>query len=405
MAGLLTLALTLVVSYLVGSVPFGYVISHLRGVDIFHAGSGNIGATNVGRVLGKPYGLLVFVLDFAKGALPVVAAIWMSAQLDLGLPPDSLPAAAGLAAFLGHIFPIFLRFHGGKGVATAAGVVTVLLPGPAIGAFLSWLLVVCLTRYVSLASLSAAAVLCVFRIGVTPRPFAEKSLTLTVFCLVAAAMVFLRHGSNIQRLLSGSENRIKESSTIVQLSKSIHLLALGLWFGTVAFFTFVVAPTIFATFEGMALAPPGERPQSLSAHLQKDQATQLAGIVITPLFPWYFLSQGICGLFAVAIALTWARSQPVAAVHRFRFYVLAAALAVVIAAWPLGQKVEALRLARYAADPLVADPARESFGTWHLASLLLNFVVMGLVTAAMIMAAWLPDRVSPIERNARAGSD
>src|SRR5262249_6431989 len=111
-----------VLSYLLGSVPFGVIVGRARGVDIFKAGSGNIGATNVGRVLGRKSGVLVFVLDFLKGALPT-AIMYLAFGVTAGV-------AAGLAAFLGHLFPAYLRFHGGKGVATGFGVTLVLLPGP-----------------------------------------------------------------------------------------------------------------------------------------------------------------------------------------------------------------------------------------------------------------------------------
>src|SRR3954447_6458190 len=104
--------LALVVAYLIGAIPFGWLIARSRGIDIFHAGSGNIGATNVGRVLGRKFGLLVFVLDFLKGAVPVAVA----KRFDAGA--DWLPVAAGLAAFVGHMFPVYLHFRGGKGVAT-----------------------------------------------------------------------------------------------------------------------------------------------------------------------------------------------------------------------------------------------------------------------------------------------
>src|SRR6266849_8451754 len=110
--------LTLLASYLLGAIPFGYLVARRRGVDILHQGSGNIGATNVGRVLGRRYGMLVFGLDFAKGAIPAAGATWVESQSDWNLlawlPPDSLRVAAGLAAFMGHLFPIYLRFRGGK---------------------------------------------------------------------------------------------------------------------------------------------------------------------------------------------------------------------------------------------------------------------------------------------------
>ena len=180
MTGLLLVALTVLISYLVGAIPFGYLIARWRGVDILKVGSGNIGATNVGRVLGRRFGILVFILDFAKGAVPVGAAIIVRSSLkvtqgsgDFGSPIGALPVLAGLSAFVGHLFPVFLRFHGGKGVATGAGVVAVLLPGPAFAALITWVAIVGLTRYVSLASLSAGVSLCLFHLLLTPNPFAS----------------------------------------------------------------------------------------------------------------------------------------------------------------------------------------------------------------------------------------
>src|SRR5438128_11070692 len=114
MPPVLLLALTAVAAYLVGAVPFGYLVARWRGVDIFKHGSGNIGATNVGRVLGKRLGLLVFALDFLKGAVPVAVARALT-PADVDLPPHSLPVTAGIATLLGHLLPIYLRFRGGKG--------------------------------------------------------------------------------------------------------------------------------------------------------------------------------------------------------------------------------------------------------------------------------------------------
>ena len=118
----LFLGLVALGAYLFGSVPFGYLVSRSRGVDLRKVGSGNIGATNVGRVVGRGWGILVFVLDFGKGAGPVLAATILTKRLALDLPAEAAGVTAGLAAFLGHLFPIWLGFHGGKGVSTAAGV-------------------------------------------------------------------------------------------------------------------------------------------------------------------------------------------------------------------------------------------------------------------------------------------
>ena len=140
---MLTAILLILAGYLIGAIPFGYLVARGRGVDI-RPGSLNIGATNVGRVLGWNLGILVFLLDFAKGSLPVLAARLVSSPTDW--PADTLPVSTGVAAFLGHMFPVYLRFRGGKGVATGAGIVAVLLPLPLLGSLLVWLAVVLATH-------------------------------------------------------------------------------------------------------------------------------------------------------------------------------------------------------------------------------------------------------------------
>jgi acyl phosphate:glycerol-3-phosphate acyltransferase len=391
MTGLPLAALVVLAAYLVGAVPFGYVVARSRGVDIFQHGSGNIGATNVGRVLGKKFGVLVFLLDFAKGALPTAVAAGLAGRAA-DFPPDTLPVAAGLAAFLGHLFPIYLRFRGGKGVATGAGVVAVLLPLPTVGAFLAWLAVLCLTRYVSLASVVAAVSLAVVRLAVTPRPFAAAHLTLTAFCVVAAGLVVLRHRSNLARLARGTENHLPESPAMLQFTKVLHVLAVGLWFGSAVFFSFVAALVLFHTFESLGNVPADQRPTwvPVAEPFDKEKGTRLAGAAVGPLFPWYFLIQGVCGLLALATALPWSRAKPSARVHRVRTAVLLLAMLTVVAGWPLVQHVSDLRAARYAADPAVAEAARAAFGRWHAYSLLLNMVTIGLATVAMALTAWLP---------------
>src|SRR5579862_1046347 len=195
MLALLPLSLA---SYLLGAVPFGWLVARWRGIDILRHGSGNIGATNVGRVLGRKYGVLVLALDFAKGALPVAVAQWLALYFT-DLPREAFEVAAGVAAFLGHLFPIYLRFRGGKGVATGAGVVVVLLPLPTLAALLTWLLVVCATRYMSLASLAAVVVLCGAYFAETAEPFGRDQLILSLFCLAATALVTVKHRGNINR--------------------------------------------------------------------------------------------------------------------------------------------------------------------------------------------------------------
>jgi acyl-phosphate glycerol 3-phosphate acyltransferase len=393
------LILTSLAAYLIGAIPFGYLIARCRGVDILRQGSGNIGATNVGRVLGPLFGVLVFILDFAKGALPVTAASWIAGQFGSGLPEDSLQVAAGLAAFLGHLFPLYLRFRGGKGVATGAGVVVVLLPVPAAGALLAWVAVLCLTRYVSLASLAAVSVLCALRLALTTEPFAPDQRSLTLFCFVAAGLVFVRHRANISRLLRGNENRVRDSATMLMLSKTLHVLALGLWFGSAVFFSLIAAPVIFQSFSALAEQGPN-RPAWLPAEFSKEHATQLAGLAVGPIFPWYFVLEGICGLLTVITALTWLRAEPESAVHKLRFYLLAAALITVLVGWPIAHHVGILRAARYGPDRALAEAARAQFAMWHLYSLALNLITLALVTVAMALTARLPTAVAPPQKGA-----
>ena len=201
------LCLVALVAYLVGAIPFGYLIARARGVDILREGSGNIGATNVGRSLGLRWGVVVFLLDFAKGAAPVALAwYWLPGPEDLW--PNTLPVTAGVAAFLGHLFPVYLGFRGGKGVATGAGVITVLVPLVALVAFVAWAVVLAATRYMALASLTAAVLLVVGRLVLCSEPWSRPKLVITLFCLLGSTLVIVRHQSNIRRLLTGTEHRL-----------------------------------------------------------------------------------------------------------------------------------------------------------------------------------------------------
>jgi acyl-phosphate glycerol 3-phosphate acyltransferase len=384
-----TVCLTFLISYLIGGIPFGFLIARARGVDIFEAGSGNIGATNVGRVLGRRFGILVFVLDFTKGALPVALA-WWTVPATSDLPADAAPVAAGLAAILGHLFPIYLKFHGGKGVATSAGVVALLVPLPALAALLVWLAAVSAWRYVSLASLLAAATLCIVRMVLTPDPWGGDHVLLTAFCCLAALLVFVRHRSNLTRLFHGNENQLKDSPAMLSLTKTIHVLALGLWFGGGIFFTFIAALSLFQTFEALGTSPSQERPPWLAESFNKKNGTQLAGMAVGPMFPYYFVMQGICGLLAVGTALGWTRAEGGRRLHRVRAVVLTLALLGVLAGWPIAEKVSGLRTDRYSCDASVATAADAEFGKWHGYSLGLNMATLALVTVGMALAAHLP---------------
>ncbi len=209
------MVLTLLLSYLIGAIPFGYVTAWwIAGIDIRKHGSGNIGATNVGRVLGWRFFFPVFLLDLVKGAGPVLLGEWLCRSELLSASVGSfwrqaLPALAGLAAILGHMWPIYLGFRGGKGVATSAGVIVVLTPIPALCAFATWVIVVLATRYVSASSLAAAIALCVARfVEAWPAPFNAQNAIVTALCLVGAALIIVRHRSNLVRLWRGTEPKI-----------------------------------------------------------------------------------------------------------------------------------------------------------------------------------------------------
>jgi len=201
------LLITLVFAYLAGSLPTGFLVARAMRVDITQVGSGNIGATNVFRVLGKGPGALVLIVDLLKGALAVLVAPILAAAVT---PTDSLalPALAALGAVLGHNYTCWLGFKGGKGVATSAGAMAALIP-PAFGVtVITWLLVFFLTRYVSMASIAAALILPVATIFTVSGP---TRWPLVAFTSALAALAVWRHRANIERLKAGTEHRINKS--------------------------------------------------------------------------------------------------------------------------------------------------------------------------------------------------
>jgi acyl phosphate:glycerol-3-phosphate acyltransferase len=191
-------ALWLLASYLLGSIPTSYLISRsFAHIDLRQHGSGNLGATNLYRVLGWKYAVPVALFDIAKGAIPVTVFAPKAS------PSELFALACGVAAILGHVFSVFVGFKGGKGVATAAGVMLGLTP-VALGLTAAvWALVLLLTGYVSLASISAAAVLPLL-VFLLEQPSDPRLLWIDV--LIAAGVIFL-HRRNIERLLKGTENR------------------------------------------------------------------------------------------------------------------------------------------------------------------------------------------------------
>ena len=193
-----------VCAYLLGAIPWGVVLTRIfTSVDIRKLGSGNIGATNVSRVAGSTLGLLTFIGDLLKGAVPVyLAAIFAAENQGAG---DLLPAITSLAAFFGHLYPLFMRFkNGGKGVATCAGCFLVLSPPACLSALLTFLMVVFISRRVSAGSLAAAVVLpCMVW-------FTTQSPPITVSAFIMAVFIFIRHTDNIKRLIFGNEPVFRE---------------------------------------------------------------------------------------------------------------------------------------------------------------------------------------------------
>lgn len=189
--------------FFAGSVPFGLLVAKLKGIDIRKHGSGNIGATNVLRVVGKPQGVAVFVLDFLKGLLPVLASLKWVGTVP---PPEWLPIATGLAAILGHNYSPWVGFRGGKGIATSAGALLGLFPWPLLIGLVVWGVIFKTTRYVSVASMAAAAAIPCAEIGFATATEEWRPYSLG-FTIVIAILAVWRHRSNIKNLREGREHR------------------------------------------------------------------------------------------------------------------------------------------------------------------------------------------------------
>ncbi len=198
---------SLIGSYFIGSISFGFLIAkYVKGVDIRKIGSGNPGATNVSRAIGKSYGIAVYVLDMLKGFLPVFAADRLLGGPDNGL----LPVLSAIGVICGHTFPIFLGFKGGKAAATGSGVLLWLATIPILIALTVWVITVAITRYVSLGSITSAITVVVCIIVLGKDPFGQ-GLYLTLFSLFLTTLLIIRHKSNIKRLLNGTEGKIGAS--------------------------------------------------------------------------------------------------------------------------------------------------------------------------------------------------
>jgi len=201
----LRLVLVVIIAYLIGSIPFGYLIVRATGGgDVRETGSGGTGATNVSRRAGKAAGIFTLILDAAKGALAVVVA----KSIFNGDSTDWLISAAAIAVILGHIFPVWLRLHGGKGVATGAGALVLLAPMAILAAAVIFGAVVALTKFVSLGSILAALTITLFVwLFAQPEIYVTPLLTSAV---LGALLIVFAHRENIKRLLRGTEPRISD---------------------------------------------------------------------------------------------------------------------------------------------------------------------------------------------------
>ena len=200
------IALFVLGAYLVGGIPFGFLIGKMRGVDVRTVGSKNIGATNVYRTVGHKWGFLAFFCDFLKGLLPTLAAVLFAKNNKEVAAFADLAVWTGLACVVGHTLTPYMKFKGGKGVATAFGMLMALVPWLVSAAFALFVVTVWISHYISLGSCLAAAFLAVM-IWI-PTPLSEPTLALKIVMTLLGLFVIYKHKSNIVRLAKGCENKI-----------------------------------------------------------------------------------------------------------------------------------------------------------------------------------------------------
>ncbi len=201
---MLTMTILILAAYFVGAIPFALLLGRLKGVDIREMGSGNVGATNVFRSVGKGWGVLTFICDVLKGFLPAILfPVWATGGIE---QPETAGLIYGCAAIAGHNWPVYLRFKGGKGVATSAGVLLGVAPQAVAVGLAVWILLFAVFRYVSLASIGAAAAI--------PAAgwwlYGDTNRAVPVVLTLLGLLVIWRHRSNIQRLLNGTEHTFRK---------------------------------------------------------------------------------------------------------------------------------------------------------------------------------------------------
>jgi glycerol-3-phosphate acyltransferase PlsY len=199
------ITIAIIIAYLIGAIPTGYIFARaMKGIDIRQHGSGNVGATNVVRTVGMIPGIIVLILDLLKGVIAVVVLPVFLFKFS----PDAVESGMlirillGAAAISGHVWPCFLKFKGGKGVATTAGVMIGLSPGIFLGCFGIWIIIFAIWKYVSLASIIAAIALPVFSV------VSGQKIEFTVFCATLCVVGVYVHRSNIKRLIQGTESKV-----------------------------------------------------------------------------------------------------------------------------------------------------------------------------------------------------
>jgi glycerol-3-phosphate acyltransferase PlsY len=200
-------------SYLIGSIPWGYLIGRLYGKDIRKLGSGNVGATNVTRVIGKIPGKICFFLDMVKGFLPVFIVTMLIKQKVISDQCDIAQIIAAAGTVVGHIWSVFLKFHGGKGISTSAGALLAMAPYSFIISGIIWVIVYLIGRYVSLASIAGAAVLPVSATFLSIYKVYPLSHYILIFLYLLAFLAIIKHTGNIRRLINGTEHRFDKKNT------------------------------------------------------------------------------------------------------------------------------------------------------------------------------------------------